>query len=180
MKLLWLDIETTGLNPYRDVILEVAARLATLDDPFGVVASFESVIHFDNPIFRATCRPAVEEMHTRNGLWDDCLSSETTLEEAEQGLLRLMRVGDDLVAIADRSMSILAGSSVHFDLGFLREKMPRLACEFSHRVYDVSAVTLFCRSLGMPKPARKEVHRAAADIDESIDLARQCANWISA
>ncbi len=56
--------------------------------------------------------------------------------------------------------------------------MPTLAERFSHRYYDVSAVKLFCRSLGMPKPQPAEAHRAMADIQESIAHARQCARWL--
>ena len=56
--------------------------------------------------------------------------------------------------------------------------MPRLAARFSHRHYDVSAVKLFCRSLGMPKPPKAEAHRATADVLESIAHARLCAEWL--
>jgi len=67
---------------------------------------------------------------------------------------------------------------VHFDHGFLRVHMPKLAARFSHRHYDVSAVKLFCQSLGMPKPPKAEAHRAAADVRESIEHAKACADWL--
>jgi hypothetical protein len=76
---------------------------------------------------------------------------------------------------------VLAGDSVHFDLGFVRYHMPTLAKRLSHRVYDVSAIKLFCRSLGMPKIERKEdpVHRAAGDVLRSIEHAKYCADWLA-
>ena len=72
----------------------------------------------------------------------------------------------------------LAGRTVHFDLGFIRHHMPRLAARLSHRVYDVSAICLFCESLGMPRLKKGEAHRASEDVLESVEHARRCAEWL--
>ncbi len=74
---------------------------------------------------------------------------------------------------------MLAGSSVHFDRMFLQHYHPQVIERFSHRLYDVSAVKLFCRSLGMPPfPEISAAHRAKDDIDESILHAKACTIWL--
>lgn len=234
MKLLWLDLESTGLDPQKNRILEVAARLATLEAPFETLASYEAVLGVQSR--GHLLHPKVVEMHTRNGLWAECEKAIVTLGQVEGDLLRLLRMGEsaapsfehlqhiavddhvqdgvevrvhsvDRVFVLDKKSEVpldgfgvhrthsghgrwiekleayedkptLAGASVHFDLGFLRVHMPRLARELSHRVYDVSAVALFCRSLGMPKLPKAEAHRAMPDVLESIEHAKMCAAWL--
>ena len=57
--------------------------------------------------------------------------------------------------------------------------MPTLDKRLSYRHYDVSAVKLFCQSLGMPKLPKAEAHRAKDDILESIAHAKKCADWLA-
>lgn len=169
--LLWLDLETTGLHPTEDVILEFAAFVATFAHPFDVNDEPDFYVVFSHRDWEVP-DPLVFDMHRRSGLVDACFDSSALVADAEKALLeRFKPYGKDLV---------LAGSSVHFDLGFLREHMPDFAALLSHRVYDVSAVKLFCRSLGMPTWERPEpAHRAVPDVRASIADARRCADWIA-
>ena len=170
MKIFWLDIESTGLFPERDALLELAIAEADLERPFDTYGPARDWV-FQLEEWRYVS-PFVRDMHTRNGLFAECAQSTTTVQEIEDHLLTVVPevTGDD--------KPTLAGSTVHFDHGFLRVHMPRLAARFSHRHYDVSAVKLFCRSLGMPKPPKAEAHRATADVLESIAHARLCAEWL--
>lgn len=173
MKLLWLDLETTGLEPQKCQILEVAAMVADLEQPFARLTPYEAVLR--PPVKPLDVHPVVLEMHHRNGLWADCDKSTTTLAEVEAHLIEMA----GRTPASDReNQTTLAGSCVGFDLGFIKVHMPELAKYLHYRVLDVSSVLLFCRALGMPKPPKIEAHRAMADIRESIALAEACADWL--
>jgi oligoribonuclease len=169
MKLIWLDLETTGLTPETDAILEVAAFEATLERPFDAVKIYDCVLRVPPTPFWERLHPIVQKMHTDNGLWAACAESVVTCMSAEVDLCR--RISDD------EDKAVLAGSSVHFDHSFIRHHMPALNARFSHRHYDVSAVSLFARSLGMPKLPKTEAHRAAQDCLDSIAQAKAISEW---
>lgn len=186
MKLLWLDLETTGLDPNKHTILEVACGLAHFDRPFEFSVSvdtddYQAVAHFD--IFRwgtdaSNVDKFVFDMHTKNGLWAKCAASEHSLDGIEQQLIEML--GDPYKPLVGDDRPILAGSTIGFDLSFLRVHMPRLAARLHYRLYDVTSVKLFCQSLGMPKPPKAEARRAMPDVLESIAHAKACRDWLAA
>lgn len=173
-RLYWLDYETTGTNARLHRLLEMALAVTDLSNPFAFTPVYHAVFRypkderaflFDNPI--------VLEMHTKNGLLDECAQSEITPAQAEAHLLELVPEVSD-----KNDLPILAGSTVSFDKQFMDEHMPRLAARFSHRFFDVSAIKLFCQSRGMAKIPKGEAHRCVADIEESVEHGRQCDLWL--
>jgi len=173
-KLRWLDIETTGLNPDKDAILEIVVGEADFLDPFNVKIIHRSVM-WCHPEITGDFDPYVVAMHTKNGLFKECGNDEKALDlfEAEAQLLELIPQ-----ATEKEDLDLLAGSSIHFDHEFIKVHMPKLNKRFSHRHYDVSAIKLFCESRGMTPLQKAEAHRAEDDILESIAHAKACEEWL--
>lgn len=180
--LLWLDLETTGLDPQKDLILEVAWELTLFAAPWQPLTPWARDHHFlknDPDLVEIKLHPTVRDMHERSGLL------EVLRARGEAGVLQsLQDVEGQLLQLAacwpDKEPKVrLAGWSVHFDLGFLRVRMPELAARLSYRVFDVSAVREFCRAMGMPHGEKKEAaHRADKDLAVSLEQARACRRWI--
>ncbi len=175
-RLWWLDIETSGLDARRDQILEIALSSSPLNDPFNVTAEYHAVCRLVRAAGRywaphgpITVDPFVEMMHTKNGLWEECDKSDVSASSTVNEVLARVQ-GDP---------AILAGSAVHFDRSFLEAVGGnQVRTVFSHRHYDVSAIKLFCESLGMPRIPKGEAHRAQADVLESVAHAKMCAEWL--
>lgn len=169
MKLLWLDLETTGLDSRECAVLEVAVMQADLATPFDATELYHTVIQHDGE----NLSPFILDMHTKNRLLVECAASFIRIEHADAALAGLVPL-----EVSHSDKPVLAGSSIHFDHDFIRVHMPNFAKRLSHRHYDVSAIKLFCQSLGMPPLPKAEAHRAREDVLESIDHAKRCAAWV--
>lgn len=170
--LLWLDFETGGLDEQRDPIIEVAACVSKFTDPFNAKPVYNKVIR--NVGIALKMDEVVWKMHTENGLLEALRTADTTVQDAEQELLAIVPYCED-----KEDRWILAGATIHFDMRFMQKYMPELARRLSYRLYDVSGIKLFCRSLGMPKLEPGKAHRAMPDVLESISHGEQCAVWLS-
>lgn len=168
--LIWIDIETTGLDPQLDHILEVAVMTSQLSDSFNAKPLYHAVLGYRRDDWSRKIDPFVLEMHTKNRLFEECSKSNIARHHVALDLTKEIPKG-----------SILAGSSVHFDRAFIEEHFLalRLHAPFSHRHYDVSAIKLFCESLGMPRIPKGEAHRAKEDVLESVAHAQRCAGWLA-
>lgn len=198
---LWLDLETTGLNPHLDSVVEVAYVLTETAAPFRRITSGRLVGGGVSPSGSALVlseglpshiHPKVVEMHRKSGLLADLDAAKPRLRDIVErsdwrgevltpSLLetRLLALSCDWPTERDKAVR-LAGFSVHFDLSMMRAKAPTFARRLSHRVLDVSSISSFCRSLGMATERKEGAHRAAQDVQDAIERARDCVSWVEA
>lgn len=168
---LWLDLETTGLDPNKCRILEFAGLLVDdgIDGDMWPGPERSGVINQTGVEWIAEMDPFVHDMHTKNGLILDCLTGVgVSLERAETQLIELASA----LITGPRSV-VLAGSTVAFDQGFIRVHMPRLAELLSHRCFDVSTLKMADRAWADQPFKKARAHRAMPDVLESLEHAKE-------
>lgn len=162
--LVWVDLEMTGLDPDRCVILEIATVVTSPDLSWSVEGP-ALTIHQPESVLLGMA-DVVKDMHRRSGLWERVLASTTTLAEAEAQTLAFVR------AHVEKGTSPLCGNSVWKDKTFLEKYMPELCGHMHYRIVDVSTLKELVRRwypAAYHAPKKREVHRALDDIRESIE-----------
>ena len=164
-RLVWLDLEMTGLDVTRHVIVEIAAlvtdsALEPLDDGIDVI------VH-QPPAALAEMDDFVRKMHTKSGLLAAIEASPTDLPTAGREVLEYVQQH-----IAEPGTAPMCGNSIGVDRRFLDAQLPELDRYLHYRSIDVSSFKELCRrwypGLYRKRPAKEEVHRALADVRESI------------
>lgn len=174
--LLWIDTETTGLDPDKDALLEVALVVTTNDLTEVHAASW--VLPFDQGAHPHPIHEIVQKMHAGNGLWEECARrAGKDHQDPVGGVAMREHAAREILAElrrwTERGRAPLCGSTVSFDRNFLRRHMPEVEAHFSHRHVDVSTLGELAERLypeawaGRPKA---EAHRALPDIRHSIKL----------
>lgn len=158
-KLLWFDIETTGLEP-TEPTLEIGMRVTTTK--LETIHDFSVVIHrTDGELSRMS--EFVRAMHEKTGLLDEVRNS--LVGEREAFLL----ASDFVHGHFPEGRALLCGSSIHFDRGFIKVQMPHLEAQLHYRMIDATALSEARRvCLGESWPKENSRHRAIPDIEASI------------
>ena len=166
-RLVWIDLEMTGLKPETDRILEIA--LVVTDANLAPVAVAPVwVLHQDDSTL-AAMDAWNQATHGRSGLIDKVKASQLNEVEVESAALAFLNAH-----VAARS-SPMCGNSICQDRRFLARWMPALEAFFHYRNLDVSTLKELCRRWkpelmkGIPKEGK---HEALADVYESIDELR--------
>nr|VDG62985.1 Oligoribonuclease [Streptococcus thermophilus] len=163
-RIVWIDLEMTGLDPQRHVIVEVAALVT--DAELNVLeGGIDLVVHASDAEL-AEMDDFVTEMHGSSGLTEQIKASTVTLREAEEAVLELVDKH------CGEHRPPLAGNSIATDRTFIRAHMPKLDERLHYRMIDVSTIKELTRRW-YPKayynqPEKGMAHRALADIVESI------------
>jgi oligoribonuclease len=166
-RLIWIDMEMSGLDPDRERVLEIA--VVVTDTELNTVGEAPVlVLHQSNDLLDAM-DDWNKSTHGKSGLVDRVKASTLAEGEAEERLLAFLT---DLVP---PRTSPMCGNSVHQDRRFLARYLPRLEAFFLYRNLDVSTLKELARRwkpqimAGLTKHGR---HEALADVYESIDELR--------
>lgn len=159
MKLLWLDMEMTGLVPEKEVPIEIAARVTDLQ--FNDLGQYHAIIRQPQRYL-------------------DAMDDWNKTHHAQSGLIAAIPNGkpqdvvDAEIAAFVRThfleeKAILAGNSISQDRLFIRLYLPKLEALLHYRMLDVSSWKVIFNSLYGKKHNKKQAHRAQDDIAESIE-----------
>lgn len=167
-KLLWIDLEMTGLDPEKDRILEVAALatgwdLEVLEDKTGARAEMTAVVKVPEKLMRERM---VGEFWEKN-------------QESRAGLMRQNAKGESAQVVEKQLLEfinkwfgdevILAGNSIHQDRKFIDREWPEVSKRLHYRMLDVSAWKVVFEGKWGKKFVKREAHRALDDIHGSIE-----------
>ncbi|HKY15996.1 MAG TPA: oligoribonuclease [Microthrixaceae bacterium] len=161
--LVWMDLEMTGLDHTRDVIVEIATLVT--DDELEVVAEGPDIVVHQPVEALGSMQRIVVDMHTSSGLLEAIAAS--TVELAEAGALTLAFIKEH---VPEPGSVPLCGNSIGMDRRFLAAYLPEIEQYLHYRSIDVSTVKELARrwypDLSPPKKATS--HRALDDIRESV------------
>jgi oligoribonuclease len=159
-KLLWVDMEMTGLEVEKEVVIEVAAIVT--DYEFNEIETYHSIVK----------QPQA---------YIDGMDEWNTEHHGESGLTAQIPNGrdpqlveDDLLQLIARHFPdpkdrpVLAGNSIGQDRLFINRYFPRLAAKLHYRMLDVTAWKIIMNGRFGLKHEKKNSHRAVDDIRESI------------
>ncbi len=162
-KLLWIDLEMTGLEPEKDRILEVAALATGWDLEPMPGAEMTAVVKVPESLMQARM---VGEFWERNAESRDALMAQNKTGKSAK------EVEAELIKFIDQWFGkevILAGNSIHQDRKFIDCEWPELAKRLHYRMLDVSAWKVYMEGARRKKFTKREAHRALDDIQGSIE-----------
>ena len=164
-RLVWIDLEMTGLLVETDVIVEIAvlitdSNLEIIDDGLDIV------IHQPDAVLDAM-NEVVTKMHTKSGLLDEIRASTVDFDTAiAEALAYIQRF------VPTPRSAPLCGNTIGMDRRFLARYAPQLDDHLHYRSIDVSSFKELCRrwypAIYKDRPGKQESHRALDDIRESI------------
>ena len=160
--LVWIDLEMSGLNPERHVILEIASIVT--DERLNIVAEGPEIAINHPKHVLSEMEEWSQKQHQSSGLLDRVKDSIYDCRLAEQNIL------DFLSPHCDTGVSPLCGNSVWQDRRFLIKYMPRLDAFLHYRNIDVSSIKEVVRRWypTLPPFEKQKTHLALSDIKESI------------
>ena len=162
-RLVWIDLEMTGLDPDENTIIEIATIVTESDlsivaegPSFAIDVGKEELSKMDNWNVKH---------HTENGLLDRIESDGVLMENAERHTLEFLKEH------CSPGQSPLCGNTIGQDRRFLRRYMPELHDFFHYRSVDVTSIKILARSWypEVGKWRKNSGHRALDDIRGSIE-----------
>jgi len=160
-----MDLEMTGLEPTRHVIVEIATLVT--DDDLNIIAEGPDLVVHQDEAALAEMDPVVVEMHTRSGLLDAIRESTLTLADAGAQTLEFIKAH-----VTESRRVPLCGNSIGMDRRFLAAYLPEIEDYLHYRSVDVSTVKELVKrwypALNSSRPRKTGAHRALDDVMESV------------
>lgn len=164
--LIWIDVETTGIEVDTHSLLEVACLITDLDLNILDEAGFQSPVFFteeeSKELFKSTS-PFVQDMHIQTDLWTRLTTEGVELDTLDSQLHDYMKTLNP-----EPQTAWLAGNSIFLDRSYINKYLPKSAEHIHYR--DVNATSWagpmewwFGESF-----EKKKTHQAMDDIRESI------------
>lgn len=158
-KLLWIDLEMTGLDPKKDRIIEVAVEVTDFD--FKTLASYEAVITQSKKTLKRMNDWSVRQ-HKASGLIERVKKEGRDEREVAREITGFIK------AQFGHEPAILAGNSIHNDRVFIKRWWPEVEEALHYRMLDVSSFKILMQAKYGVNFTKKDVHRAFDDIQASI------------
>jgi oligoribonuclease len=162
-RLIWIDLEMTGLDTGGDSIIEIAT-IVTDNELNELAKGPVYAIHHDLDALLAMDSWNTRH-HTESGLWQRVLDSKISMREAELGTLAFLEEW------TEAGSSPMCGNSICQDRRFMHRLMPELEAWFHYRNLDVSTLKELA-SRWLPEALdglqKRNLHEAMADIQDSI------------
>jgi oligoribonuclease len=160
-----MDLEMTGLEPHRHVIVEIATLIT--DDQLEIVAEGPDLVVNPGADALLEMDKVVRSMHTKSGLLAAIEASTVTLEAAGEATLAFLREH-----VPEARSVPLCGNSIGTDRRFLAAYLPAIEEYLHYRSVDVSTVKELARrwypEAVAGAPSKAGGHRALDDIRESV------------
>ena len=163
-RLIWIDLEMTGLDTDNDTILEVATIITNGELDILATGPVLAIRH-DESVLKAM-DDWNRRHHTDSGLWQRVVFGRYNMATAEAACI------DFLKDWVEKGVSPMCGNSICQDRRFLHRLMPELESWFHYRNLDVSTVKILANEW-LPSEyqdyEKENRHEAHADIRESIE-----------
>lgn len=166
-RLVWVDMEMSGLQPETDRILEIA--MIVTDGDLNIVAEGPVLVVHQEDAVLDRMDAWNKGTHGKSGLIDKVKASTLTEVEVEAECLAFLKQH------VKSSISPMCGNTIHQDRRFMNRYMPKLEAYFHYRNIDVSTIKELCKRW-QPEIAKgfskQQAHTALADIIESVEELR--------
>jgi oligoribonuclease len=166
-RLVWVDMEMSGLLPETDRILEIA--MIVTDGDLNIVAEGPVLVVHQEDAVLDRMDAWNKGTHSKSGLIDKVKASTLTEAEVEAECLAFLKQH------VKSSISPMCGNTIHQDRRFMNRYMPKLEAYFHYRNIDVSTIKELCKRW-QPEIAKgfskQQAHTALADIIESVEELR--------
>jgi oligoribonuclease len=173
--LLWLDMEMTGLDVNKEVVIEVACIITDMN--FKELETFETVIK-QPQMYLDRMDAWNTEHHGKSGL----TAKVTTGMEPESAEFRLCAIIDKYFPnwkTDKKARPILAGNSIMQDRLFIEKYFLKISERLHYRMVDVSSWKVIMNNKFQRVYKKQNSHRALDDIRESIGELRYYMDQIN-